>query len=151
MGQNAPMARASSLPVLRGQGPVIAALMVIAAVVVVDILIAADRVAVTSLMIAAPLLCGITASAAATLRIGILSVLAAALAFIWGPRPATSRYWIPLGVVAVGSAFPQLLVNNLQTGAQVGDQPLDFRQFRHFPSMRRIAGMRRMAGREKMG
>ncbi len=52
---------------------------------VVDILIAADRVAVTSLMIAAPLLCGITASAAATLRIGALSVLAAAVAFIWGP------------------------------------------------------------------
>ena len=105
MGQNAPMARASSLPVLRGQGPVIAALTVIAAVVVVDIVIAADRVAVTSLMIAAPLLCGLTASAAATLRIGILSVLAAALAFLWGPSPATSRYWIPLGVVAVGSAF----------------------------------------------
>jgi GAF domain-containing protein len=99
------MARASSLPVLRGQGPVIAALAVIAAVVAVDILIAADRVAVTSLMIAAPLLCGITVSAAATLRIGALSVLAAALAFVWGPGPATSRYWIPLGVVAVGSVF----------------------------------------------
>src|SRR6202012_3404043 len=99
------MARASSLPPLRGQGPVVAALTIIAAVVVVDILIAADRVAVTSLMIAAPLLCGITVSPAATLRVGLLSVLAAALAFIWGPSPATSRYWIPLGVVAVGSAF----------------------------------------------
>lgn len=105
MGQNAAMARASSLPALRGQGPVIAALTIIAAVVVVDILIASDRVAVTSLMIAAPLLCGITVSAAATLRIGVLSVVAAALAFIWGPSPTTSRYWIPLGVVAVGSAF----------------------------------------------
>jgi GAF domain-containing protein len=105
VGQNAAMARASSLPALRGQGPVIVALTIIAAVVVVDILIASDRVAVTSLMIAAPLLCGITVSAAATLRIGVLSVLAAALAFVWGPSPTTSRYWIPLGVVAVGSAF----------------------------------------------
>ncbi len=105
MGQNAAMARAPSLPVLRGRGPVIVALTVIAAVVVVDIGIAADRVAVTSLMIAAPLLCGITASAAATLRIGALSVLAAALAFTWGPTVTTSRYWIPLGVVAVGSVF----------------------------------------------
>jgi serine phosphatase RsbU (regulator of sigma subunit)/PAS domain-containing protein len=99
------MARASSLPVLRGRGPVIAALAIIATVVVVDILIAADRVAVTSLMIAAPLLCGITASEKATVRIGAISVLAAALAFIWGPSPATSRYWIPLGVVTVGSVF----------------------------------------------
>jgi GAF domain-containing protein len=105
VGQNAAMARASSLPALRGQGPVIAALTIIAAVVVVDILIAADQVAVTSLMIAAPLLCGITVSAAATLRIGVLSVLAAAVAVLWGPSPTTSRYWIPLGVVAVGSAF----------------------------------------------
>jgi serine phosphatase RsbU (regulator of sigma subunit)/PAS domain-containing protein len=105
VGQNAPMARASSLPVLRGPGPVIAALAIIAAVVVVDILIAADGVAVTSLMIAAPLLCGVTASAAATLRIGALSVLAAAVAFIWGPSLTTSRYWIPVGVVTVGSAF----------------------------------------------
>ncbi|HEX3977498.1 MAG TPA: SpoIIE family protein phosphatase [Solirubrobacteraceae bacterium] len=99
------MARTSSLPVLRGRGPVVAALAFIAAVVVVDILIASDRVAVTSLMIAAPLLCGITASATATLRIGALSVLAAAVAFIWGPSPSTSRYWIPLGVVAVGAVF----------------------------------------------
>jgi serine phosphatase RsbU (regulator of sigma subunit)/PAS domain-containing protein len=99
------MARASSMPVLRGRGPVIAALAVIAAVVVVDILIAADRVAVTSLMIAAPLLCGVTATATATLRVGALSVLAAAVAFIWGPSLASSRYWIPLGVVSVGSVF----------------------------------------------
>jgi serine phosphatase RsbU (regulator of sigma subunit)/PAS domain-containing protein len=105
VGQNAPMARASSLPVLRGRGPVIVALAVIAAVVVVDILIAGDRVAVTSLIIAAPLLCGVTASATTTLRVGALSVLAAAVAFIWGPSPSTSRYWIPLGVVAVGSVF----------------------------------------------
>jgi len=84
---------------------VIAALTLIVAVVVVDILIAADRVAVTSLMIAAPLLCGITVSASITLRIGVLSVVAAALAFLWGPDVTTSRYWIPLGVVAVGSAF----------------------------------------------
>jgi serine phosphatase RsbU (regulator of sigma subunit)/PAS domain-containing protein len=105
LGQNAAMARASSLPDLRGRSPVIAALAVIAAVVVVDILIAADRVAVTSLMIAAPLLCGIAASATTTLRIGALSVLAAAAAFTWGPSLATSRYWIPLGVVAVGSVF----------------------------------------------
>ncbi|MFZ1996625.1 MAG: hypothetical protein WAU75_21105, partial [Solirubrobacteraceae bacterium] len=99
------MARAPSLPVLRGRGPVIAALLIIAAVVLVDILIAADRVALTSLMIAAPLLCGLTVSSATTQRIGALSVLAAAVAFIWGPSPATSRYWIPLGVVAVGSLF----------------------------------------------
>ena len=105
VGQNAPMARASSLPILRGRAPVLVALAIIAAVVVVDILIAADRVAVTSLMIAAPLLCGITASETTTLRIGVLSVLAAAVAFIWGPTVSTSRYWIPLGVVAVGSVF----------------------------------------------
>ncbi len=105
MGQNAAMARASSMPVLRGRGPVIVALSIVAVVVVVDILIAGNRVAVTSLMIAAPLLCGITVSAAATLRIGGLSVLAAAVAFIWGPAVTTSRYWIPLGVVAVGSVF----------------------------------------------
>jgi GAF domain-containing protein len=99
------MARALSRFVLRGRWPVIVALTVIAAVVVVDVLIADSRVAVTSLMIAAPLLCGITASPVATLRIGALSVIAAALAFVWGPSPATSRYWIPLGVVAVGSIF----------------------------------------------
>jgi PAS domain S-box-containing protein len=99
------MARASSRSVLGGRWPVILALTVIAAVVVVDILIADSRVAVTSLMIAAPLLCGITVSAATTLRIGALSVIAAAVAFVWGPSPATSRYWIPLGVVTVGSAF----------------------------------------------
>ena len=90
---------------VRGRGPVIGALAVIAAVVVVDILIAGDRVAVTSLMIAAPLLCGITASERVTARVGALSVLAAALAFIWGPAVTTSRYWIPLGVVTVGSGF----------------------------------------------
>jgi GAF domain-containing protein len=105
VGQNAPMAHASPPPVLRGRGPVIVALAVIVAVVVVDILIAADRVAVTSLMIAAPLLCGITASATATLRIGAISVVAAAVAFLWGPSVSTSRYWIPLGVVTVGSIF----------------------------------------------
>jgi GAF domain-containing protein len=105
VGQNAPMAHAPPLPVLRGRGPVIVALAVIVAVVVVDILIAADRVAVTSLMIAAPLLCGVAASVTATQRIGVLSVLAAAAAFLWGPSPATSRYWIPLGVVTVGSIF----------------------------------------------
>jgi hypothetical protein len=93
------------MPVLRGRGPVIAALAVIAAVVVVDIVIASDRVAVTSLVIAAPLLCGVTAAARATVRIGVLSVITAAAAFVWGPSPATVRYWIPPGVVTVGSAF----------------------------------------------
>ena len=93
----------------------IAALAIIAAVVVVDILIAADRVAVTSLMIAAPLLCGVTASAATTLRIGALSVLAAAVAFIWGPAPTTSRYWIPLGVVTVGSVFAVVMARYRST------------------------------------
>ncbi len=133
MGQNAPMARASSLPVLRGQGPVIAALMVIAAVVVVDILIASDRVAVTSLMIAAPLLCGITASAAATMRIGALSILAAALAFVWGPGPATSRYWIPLGVVAVGSVFAVAMARYR------GDAERDARRMRVLAEVAEIA------------
>lgn len=99
------MAHAPLPRVLRGRGPVIVALAVIAAVVVVDILIAGDRVAVTSLMIAAPLLCGITTSARTTMRIGALSVIAAAVAFVWGPSLASSRYWIPLGVVAVGSIF----------------------------------------------
>jgi serine phosphatase RsbU (regulator of sigma subunit) len=84
---------------------VLAALAVIAAVVVVDILIASDRVAVTSLMIAAPLLCGVTVDAATTQRIGALSALAAAVAFTWGPSLSSSRYWIPLCVVAVGSVF----------------------------------------------
>ena len=105
MGQNAPMARAFSTPVLRGRWPVLAALAGIAAVVVIDIVIASNRVAVTSLMIAAPLLCGVTVDAAATQRIGALSVLAAAAAFTWGPSVSTSRYWIPLGVVVVGSVF----------------------------------------------
>lgn len=81
------------------------ALLIIAAVVFVDILVAADRVAVTSLMIAAPLLCGITSSVAITRRIGMLSVTAAAAAFVWGPSLGSWRYWIPLGVVALGSAF----------------------------------------------
>jgi hypothetical protein len=99
------MARAFSQPVLRGRWPVLAALAVIAAVVVVDILIASDRVAVTSLMIAAPLLCGVTVDAATTQRIGALSALAAAVAFTWGPSLSSSRYWIPLCVVAVGSVF----------------------------------------------
>jgi GAF domain-containing protein len=84
---------------------VVIALVIIAAVVFVDILVAADRVAVTSLMIAAPLLCGITTSVTATRRIGVLSVVAAAAAFIWGPDLSSWRYWIPLGVVAVGATF----------------------------------------------
>ncbi len=99
------MARTSSRLGPSGRWPVIVALIVIAAVVVVDVLIANSRVAVTSLMIAAPLLCGITVSPVTTLRIGGLSVIAAALAFVWGPSPTTSRYWIPLGVVTVGSLF----------------------------------------------
>ncbi|MGZ6627891.1 MAG: GAF domain-containing protein, partial [Solirubrobacteraceae bacterium] len=99
------MARAFSLPGLRGRWPVLAALAVIAAVVIIDIDIAGDRVAVTSLMIAAPLLCGVTVSATATLRVGALSVLAAAAAVTWGPSASSSRYWIPVGVVAVGSVF----------------------------------------------
>jgi GAF domain-containing protein len=105
VGQNAAMARASSLLVPRERGPVTAALAVIAAVVVVDIVIAGDRVAVTSLMIAAPLLCGIAVSETTTVRIGALACLAAAAAFIWGPSLVSMRYWIPLGVVAVGSVF----------------------------------------------
>ena len=99
------MTPASRQPPLAGRAPVILALLIIAAVVFVDILVASDRVAVTSLMIAAPLLCGVTSSVAVTRRIGVVSVVAAAAAFIWGPSPNTWRYWIPLGVVAVGSAF----------------------------------------------
>ncbi|MGZ4311795.1 MAG: SpoIIE family protein phosphatase [Solirubrobacteraceae bacterium] len=99
------MTPASSPPILRGRAPVLIALLIIAAVVFVDILVAADRVAVTSLMIAAPLLCGITSSVAMTRRIGVLSVTAAAAAFVWGPGLGSWRYWIPLGVVATGSAF----------------------------------------------
>ncbi|HEY1567881.1 MAG TPA: SpoIIE family protein phosphatase [Solirubrobacteraceae bacterium] len=127
------MARASSLPVLRGRGPVIVALTIIAAVVVVDILIAADRVAVTSLMIAAPLLCGITVSASATLRIGVLSVLAAAAAFVWGPDPTTSRYWIPLGVVTVGSIFAVAMARYR------GDAERDARRMRVLAEVAEIA------------
>ena len=99
------MTPASRQPPLAGQGPAFLALLIIAGVVFVDILVASDRVAVTSLMIAAPLLCGVTSSVAVTRRIGVVSVVAAAAAFIWGPSPNTLRYWIPLGVVAVGSAF----------------------------------------------
>ncbi len=105
MGQNAPMARAFTLPARDPRGPVILAMAIVAAVVVVDILVAGDRVAVTSIMIAAPLLCGVTVSAATTLRIGALSTVAAAAAFVWGPSVSTWRYWIPLGVVVIGSAF----------------------------------------------
>jgi GAF domain-containing protein len=133
VGQNAAMARASSLPVLRGRGPVIVALTIIAAVVVVDILIAADRVAVTSLMIAAPLLCGITVSASTTLRIGVLSVLAAAAAFVWGPEPTTSRYWIPLGVVTVGSIFAVAMARYR------GDAERDARRMRVLAEVAEIA------------
>jgi GAF domain-containing protein len=133
VGQNAPMARASSLPVLRGRGPVIAALTIIAAVVVVDILIAGNRVAVTSLMIAAPLLCGVTVSASATLRVGVLSVLAAALAFVWGPSVTTSRYWIPLGVVTVGSAFAVVMARYR------GDAERDARRMRVLAEIAEIA------------
>lgn len=127
------MARASSLPVLRGRGPVIAALTIIAAVVVVDILIAGNRVAVTSLMIAAPLLCGVTVSASATLRVGVLSVLAAALAFVWGPSVTTSRYWIPLGVVTVGSAFAVVMARYR------GDAERDARRMRVLAEIAEIA------------
>ena len=89
----------------RGRVPLVLAVVIIAAVVFVDILVAAERVAVTSLMIAAPLLCGVTSSVTVTRRIGALSVAAAAAAFIWGPGLSSWRYWIPLGVVAVGSSF----------------------------------------------
>ncbi|MFL5865116.1 MAG: SpoIIE family protein phosphatase [Solirubrobacteraceae bacterium] len=99
------MTPGSMPPFLRGRSSVIVALLIVAAVVVVDIIVASDRVVVTSLMIAAPLLCGVTSTVAITRRIGAVSVAAAAAAFIWGPGLDTWRYWIPLGVVAVGSAF----------------------------------------------
>jgi serine phosphatase RsbU (regulator of sigma subunit)/PAS domain-containing protein len=90
---------------LRGPGPVILALAIVAAVVAVDVLVAGNSVAVTSLMIAAPLLCGLTASVIATRRIGLLAIVAAASAFAWGTSLGSWRYWIPLCVVTMGSAF----------------------------------------------
>jgi GAF domain-containing protein len=111
VGQNAPMTPASSPAILRGRAPVVIALVIIAAVVFVDILVAADRVVVTSLMIAAPLLCGVTSSVTVTRRIGALAVAAAAATFIWGPSLGTWRYWIPLGVVVVGSGFAVVMAH----------------------------------------
>jgi GAF domain-containing protein len=127
------MTPASRRPPLAGRGPVILALLIIAAVVFVDILVASDRVAVTSLMIAAPLLCGVTSSVAVTRRIGAVSVVAAAAAFIWGPSPNTWRYWIPLGVVAVGSAFAVVMARYR------GDADRDARRMRVLADVAEIA------------
>ena len=81
------------------------ALVAVVAVLIVDVLVAADRVAVTSLMIGAPLLCGLTATSTATRWVGALAVGVAAASFIWGPGPGSLRYWIPLSVVVMGAAF----------------------------------------------
>lgn len=105
----AAMARVFGLPLRREHASPIIAVVIIAAVAVADIILAGDRIAVTSLMIAAPLLCGITVAPAITRRIGALSVLAAAAAFLWGPGLASWRYWIPLWVVTVGSAFAVMM------------------------------------------
>ena len=109
------------------------ALLIIAAVVFVDILVASHRVAVTSLMIAAPLLCGVTSSVTVTRRIGLLSVAAAAAAFIWGPELTSWRYWIPLGVVAVGSSFAVVMARYR------GDADRDARRMRVLADVAEIA------------
>jgi len=109
------------------------ALAIVAAVVFVDILVAADRVAVTSLMIAAPLLCGVTSSITVTRRVGVLCVVAAALAFIWGPSLSSWRYWIPLGVVTVGSGFAVVMARYR------GDADRDARRMRVLADVGEIA------------
>jgi serine phosphatase RsbU (regulator of sigma subunit)/PAS domain-containing protein len=99
------MSAASPSPLLRGRLPVLVALLVVVAVVVVDVLVAATGVAVTSLMIGAPLLCGLTSTTSDTWRVGALASAVAAAAFIWGPALGSWRYWVPLAVVVLGSAF----------------------------------------------
>src|ERR1700722_11606266 len=90
---------------VRGRGPVIVALTLVLAVLVSDVAIASDRVAVTSLMIGAPLLCGLAATTTATRWVGALAVAVAAASFIWGAGPTSSRYWIPLAVVTMAAVF----------------------------------------------
>ena len=99
------------LRLVRGRAPVVVALALVAAVLVVDVLIASDRVAVTSLMIGAPLFCSLTATPPATRWVGGLAVTVAAASFIWGAGPASSRYWIPLAVVVMGSGFAAVTAN----------------------------------------
>ena len=73
--------------------------------VFVDILIAADRVAVTSLMIAAPLLCGSRSrwGHSPYRRLAVRGRRRSRVPL--GSRLGSWRYWIPVGVVAMGSAF----------------------------------------------
>ena len=99
------MSSASVRRLVSGPGPVILALLIVLAVLVSDLLMASERVPMTSLVIAAPLLCGLTASVTATRRVGILATAVAGAAFLWGHDFGSWRYWVPVGVVAMGSAF----------------------------------------------
>ena len=99
------MSSASMRRVMHGRGPVILALIIVLAVLVADVLMASDQVPVTSLMIAAPLLCGLTAPPVVTRRVGILATTVAAASFLWDHDLGSWRYWVPLSVVAMGSAF----------------------------------------------
>src|SRR4051812_32797660 len=78
--------------------PVIAALVIGAAVVVADLLVPSDVVLV-GLLSAPALLCGVTASSRATRIVAALVVATAAASFLWNHSLGSWRYWIPLTVV----------------------------------------------------
>jgi GAF domain-containing protein len=90
---------------LRRQWPVVVAIAIIAAVVVANVVVSSQRVAVTSLMIAAPLLCGLTVSAAATWAVGAVATAAAASVFVWDRNLGSWRSWTALAVTVLASGF----------------------------------------------
>ena len=102
------------LRLVRGRGPVVVAVALVLAVLIVDVVIASDRVAVTSLMIGGPLFCGLWATPKATRWVGALAVAVAAASFTWGAAPTSSRWWIPLGVVTMGSVFAAVTADTRQ-------------------------------------
>jgi serine phosphatase RsbU (regulator of sigma subunit)/PAS domain-containing protein len=90
---------------------VAAALAIIAAITVADVILGGSVVLV-GLLIAAVLLCGLRATPERTAVVGVLAVAIAGVAFVWNDNASSWTYWVPLSVVALGTAFGFLLATD---------------------------------------
>jgi PAS domain S-box-containing protein len=89
---------------------VVVALVIVAVIVAADVL-SAERAVLTGLLIAPPLLCGVTASPRTTRAMAALVIAVAAMSFLWDHLLDSSRYWVSLGVVVLGSAFAVVMAD----------------------------------------
>jgi serine phosphatase RsbU (regulator of sigma subunit)/PAS domain-containing protein len=85
-------------------------LLIVVVLLVADIIVT-PGVVLVGLMIAAPLLAGLTSTPRATRIVAAAAVTGAGISFIWDHSFGSGRYWIPLGVVALGSAFAVLMAD----------------------------------------